>query len=313
MDRKSLYGSGPGGGMAAESQKLTGVTPGSKADRDRKKKRAARKALQGTGQTAYGDSSFDTGGRKGYNPPPGYGQGGQGVGSTTAPGQTVGAAGRDAAAQSLKSPNPLTNLGGAYGTLSPEGQTWAAYDPTLSYGTYFSDLGSGSNTANFYASYFDPTSLGIAAGMGDAMGTSNANVIAFGKSIADMMSGQQGLGQYLDPHTLVANVLTSAASVNAKDVQSGAVNAANPLAALASQPPQTQISTLTDILQGALASVMPQDSLQSYIATLKLIARGYIDQVAHMPIEQVERSGMNVAKYLMQKLGPDFGLGASIV
>lgn len=307
----SLYGSGPGGGMAAESQKLTNVTVGSKEDKKRKRDRAARKANR---QTSYtGDSSFDTSGRRGYNPPPGYGQSGQGVGSTTAPGQTIGAAGRDAAAQGLKSPNPLTNLGGAYGTLSPQGQTWAAYDPTLSYGTYFSDLGSGSNTADFYASYFDPTSLGIAAGMGDAIGTSNANVVAFGKSIADMMSGQQGLGQYLDPHTLVANVLTSAASVNAKDVQSGAINAANPLASLATMPPQSQITTLTDILQGALASVMPQDSLQSYIATLKLIARGYIDQVAHMPIEQVERSGMNVAKYLMQKLGPDFGLGASIV
>lgn len=254
----------------------------------------------GPGSSAAG--SYGDFGRQGTAP--------LGAGFSTTATPAAAAANRDAAAGSLKSPNPLSLLGGAYGNLSDLGQIQAAANPVVSYGTYFNDLGPGSNTANFYASYFDPVSLGIAAGLGGEIGTSNANIIAFGKSIADMMSGQQGLGQYLDPHTLVANVLTSAAGMTSKNLQN---DPSNPLAQLASQTPAQQIDTLMGILRGALASVMPADSLNSYLETLNRIAMQFVGQAGQMPVEDLERSGMNVARFLMQQLGSDFGLGGSLI
>jgi len=199
-----------------------------------------------------------------------------------------------------------STISGPLGTLQPHGQIIAANDPQALYGQLLPG-GSASRAAGFYAGAFDPHAIAAASGLGGLV-QGNQDYLMVGQELANEFTGGAGAGKFLNPVQMMQNITQYAQQVMSAVRGGDTVWSGGPLAQIGSMDPPDALNAFISIVQGAMASTMPEDIAAAYADMLRRVGSQYIDQWMQNPIENDEMPGAGIINFLIQKLGPTMGL-----
>lgn len=277
--------------QVAQSEGLSG---GSLTKRDRQRRQKKRARMRGESPAPYSA--------------PGTGQTpfmaqGQGVGSTTTPPpQNMGFDSRGQGGQGGFHPQggmpTIGHMPGPLGNVNQPGLMLDADDPVGMFTDILGDDLAGSFATRFYGGTYNPRALGVALGKSNL----DQDVLAFGQQLAQQLTGQAGMGAFMDPTTIVASLFNIASQITPQNPGDG------PLASIATQNPLEALQTFKTALQGAVQALMPDESWQALSDLIDMYGAQYMQQWKHRPPEDARNQSGNIIGFIQQQLGPNFGL-----
>lgn len=197
---------------------------------------------------------------------------------------------------------------------TPDALNYYAENPYALYGGLAQDrfgIPAGGRAQGLFAKYLDPRSKAPGI-LGDAYPNSSLEWVNFGEQLFG--SGKAN-GTFLSPQAMIQNIV-GALLDETKNLAKGGQGVANdgqwnPVRALLAMDPQEGLSSLLDMIRGALVGTMPDDDLQSYLSWVEMTAQNYMSNYGRGSMGgsfEEQAAGRNWLTNLVDQLGPTLGL-----